>query len=109
MRGRSITETVLWHAHEAGATDLHGNPVDSWSAGSSVGIWRFSPGGTSEPLRPGQDRVITEPTIYLPPASIGAHDRVTVRGRLYEVAGDPADWVDGSFQGWVIELRKVDG
>ena len=109
MRDRTITETILWHARVDGPDDSHGNPTATWADPAELGIWRFAPGGSSEPRIPGQDRVITEPTIYLPSNNIGPDDEVTVRSRRYAVEGGPADWVNGSFTGFVIGLRRVDG
>ena len=107
---RAISETVDLFPFVAGsANDAHGNPVPSFAASVEVGIWRFDPGGTSEPRLPGQDRVITEPTIYLPVAGIGANDHVSVRGKRYEVVGNPADWRNGDFAGLVVGLRLVEG
>ena len=106
---RTVTETVDHYAFTTGDDDTHGNPSESFADPVSVDIWRFAPGGTSEPLLPGQQRVITQPTIYLPTADIGPHDEIEVRGTRYEVVGDPADWRNGDFAGLVIELRRVEG
>jgi len=106
---RTVTETVDHYVFTSGGDDAHGNPTESFAAAVSVDIWRFNPGGTSEPNLPGQARVITQPTIYLPPADIGPHDEIEVRGIRYEVVGTPADWINGDFAGLVIELRRVEG
>jgi hypothetical protein len=109
---REVTESVGWSKFAAGATDAHGNPTESWGAATSVDVIAFDPGGTAEPGKPGHDRVITEPTLYVsPPVVFGARDRVTVRGLLYEVVGDTREWrhPNGWTPGNVIELRRVEG
>lgn len=109
IRQRKITETVAWEKYNPGATDAHGNPVDGWSSPVSVGIWRFNPGGSQEPVTAGHTRVISDPEIYFPGPQFGAQDRVTVRGVLYEVDGEQPAWVDDDFTGCVARLRRVDG
>lgn len=109
---RAISETVLHAVYTPSPVDAHGNIVDGWAAGASVGIYGFDPGGSTEPLLPGQDRVVTTPTLYMPASvTFGARDRVTVRGLLYEVDGETAVWrsPSGSQRGNVATLRRVTG
>lgn len=108
----TITETVQHEAFQAGATDAHGNPVESWAPAVAVGIYAFDPGSTAEPREPGHDRVIVEPTLYMPsPVVLGARDRVTARGLLYEVEGGTREWRHPSLgpSGNVATLRRVEG
>lgn len=109
---RRISETVLWESFVSGAEDPQGNEVEAWLPAVPVGIYAFDPGSTSEPRRPGQDRVIVEPTVYMPRTAIfGPHDRVTVRGLLHEVDGVTREWrhPNGQVKGNVVTLRRVDG
>lgn len=108
---RRVSEDVLWSQFAAGAKDAHGNPSESWGAAVTVGVYAFDPGATSEP-REGQDRVIVEPTLYMPADVVfGARDRVTARGLLYEVEGVTRVWrhLNGRTPGNVITLRRVEG
>lgn len=110
--GRRESETVAHAAFLAGAEDAHGNPVEAWLPAVEVGVFAFDPGGSSESLIPGHDRVVTTPKLYAPPGVVfAAKDRVTARGLLYEVDGDTAVWRHprGFRPGNVIELRRVDG
>lgn len=113
MTMRHISEFVQHEVYIPGAEDAHGNEVDAWKPGVDLGIYAFNPGGTSEPIIPGHDRVISVPTIYVPSdAVVGAHDRVTVRGKRYEVDGDDRDWrnpYDSTMNGLSIELKAVTG
>lgn len=73
----------------------------------------FNPGTSSEPLETGRNAVLTRPEVYAPPgADVLAGDRLVVRGVVYEVDGDPADW-RSPFTGWrpglVIRLKVKDG
>jgi hypothetical protein len=109
---RVISEQVLWQPYEVGATDTHGNPVGSWRDPEIVGIYAFDPGSSSEPREPGGDRVVVEPTLYMPAdVVLGARDRVTARGDVYEVDGETRKWLhpDGSQRGNVVTLRRVEG
>lgn len=109
---RRVSEAVTRFPYAGFGEDSQGNEVELWGPGVSLGIYGFDPGGSSEPLRPGQDRVITEPTIYLPPGSpFGPHDKCEVRGKPYQVEGEPAQWVHPRRgpQGDVVKLRRVDG
>lgn len=73
----------------------------------------FNPGGSSEPLEAGRSAVITRPEVYAPAGSdILEGDRLVVRGEVYDVDGDVADW-RSPFTGWaaglVVSLVKVEG
>lgn len=107
---REITEYVLYEAPIDGPTDAHGNTTIAWEDPVEVGIFEFDPGSTSEP-REGQNRVIVEPTLYLPPeAVLAAAGRVTARGRLYQIEGETREWRRrGEPIGNVATLRRVDG
>lgn len=109
---RYTSETVQRATFAAGATDAHGNPAESWGAPVSVGVYAFDPGSDSEPREPGTDRVVVEPTLYMPATAVfGSRDRVTARGLLYEVEGATREWrhPDGTLKGNVVTLRRVEG
>lgn len=110
--GRRISETVQHQVYSPSASDGHGNPGDGWAAAVSVGIYGFDPGGSTEPLEPGHDRIITTPTLFAPKTGLfSGRDRVTVRGVLYEVDGDTAEWrhPNGPRPGNVVNLKVVTG
>lgn len=73
----------------------------------------FDPGTSTEPLERGRDAVLTQPTVYAPAGSdVLAGDRLVVRGRTWEVDGDPGDF-RSPFTGWhpgvAIALKAVSG
>ena len=113
MTMRYISEYVQHEVYNGSGTDAHGNEIETWATPVDLGIYAFNPGGTSEPLIPGHDRVITTPTIYVPSASIlSARDRVTVRSKPFEVDGDTSDFrnpYDASMNGNAINLKAVTG
>lgn len=86
-----------------------------WTTPDSLDIpgCAFDPGGSTEPLEQGRTAVITQPTVYAPfGADVRAGDRLVVRGRTWEVDGDPADY-RSPFTGWepgtTIKLKVVEG
>ena len=84
----------------------YGDPTETDLAGAL-----FAPGGTQEPVEAGRTAVITNPTLYFPGVwpDIVPTDQVRVRGDVYEVIGDPANWQLDGQGGLAVELRKVDG
>lgn len=110
---RYISEIVQHRKYNGTTTDSRGNEVESWADPVDLGIYAFNPGGTSEPFTPGHDRVVSTPSMYVPLGTVvGAHDKVTVRGKAYEVDGEVLDFRNpyGSLMdGLVIELKAVDG
>lgn len=109
---RAITETVLRLPFIPGPDDSHGNPTKTWGAPQSVGVYAHDPGSTSEPRRPGHDRVIVEPTVYGPfGMPFESQDLCIARGLVYEVEGEVRDWKhpNGPAKGSVVTLRRVDG
>lgn len=73
----------------------------------------FDPGTSSEPLEQARDAVLTKPTVYAPAdADVLATDRLVVRGRTWQVDGDPADYrspFDGWTPGLVVHLKAMEG
>lgn len=109
---RRVSEEVSHAPFVAGVEDSHGNPVDSWGTPADVGVYAFDPGSSSEPREAGRDRVIVEPTLFMPSTVVfGSRDRVTARGKVYEVEGETREWrhPDGTRKGNVVTLRRVDG
>ncbi len=112
---RHISETVQHQVFSAGGTNAHGNVAESWAAPVSLGVYAFNPGGTSEPVTDGHDRVITTPTLYVPTGAVVKHrDRITVAGEptRYEVDGDLRPFrnpYDSSMDGCVVNLKAVSG
>lgn len=104
------------------AEDDHGNPLDSWVDAPGVaipdcayapGFGKSGRGGTSEPVEDNRNVVFTTPQLFCPPGThITTKDRVVVRGLVFEVLGDPADWrhpMTGWGPGVVVDLERVTG
>ena len=111
---RRISETVKIARYNGTVQDSKGNDVESWGSPTDLGIYAFDPGGTSEPFTPGhQARVVTVPSILLPTGSvIGARDKITARGKTYEVDGDPLDYRNpygAEMDGLRVNLKGVIG
>ena len=110
---RYESEVVSWAKFNGSVEDSRGDLIDSWATATDLGIYAFNPGGTSEPPMPGFDRVVTTPTIYVPSDKILApRDRVTVRGKLFEVDGETSDFrnpYDSQMNGNSVNLKAVTG
>lgn len=110
---RRISETVQHQKYTGTGNDARGNEVETWGTAVDLGIYAFNPGGTSEPFTPGHDRVVSTPTIYVPSGTVvGAHDKITVRGKEYTVDGDMLDFRNpygSEMNGIAIGLKAVTG
>lgn len=100
-------------ARLVGVEDAHGNPIESFADPVTIEGCAFDPGGSVETVSPGREVVVTSPRVFLPAGTfITARSRVTVRGMLYQVEGDPAAW-RSPFTGWepgtVAVLGRTDG
>ena len=104
--GRSVS---LVRRSKSG-TDAYGNDV--FATTSTVVAGAFAPGGSTEQVQ-GQNVVITQPTLYLPPGTdVSAVDAIDIDGDRFEVDGTPTDWVN-PFTGWnpgvEVRLKRVTG
>lgn len=97
-------------------TDRYGATVRDWSlppTEATLTDCAFNPGQSSEPVQDARNSVITQPEVYAPSGSdILPGDRLVVRGKTYDVDGQPADW-RSPFTGWtpglVVALKIVEG
>jgi len=110
---RYVSETVQHEVFNGAVKNSRNNTIDSWAEPVPLGIYALNPGGSSEPVLPGYDRVVSTPTMYVPStAVVGARDRVLARGVTYEVDGDALDFrnpYDSSMNGLAIALKVVSG
>lgn len=97
-------------------TDEYGDPVTSRTSITRTGA--FAPAVGTESTT-GQDQVISQPQVLFTgqdaddvAAIITSTSEITVRGKTYQVDGDPEDW-RSPFTGWhaglVVPLRRVTG
>lgn len=81
------------------ADDGYGNQVRDWStpvripcAGCAVA--QGARDSVTEILTGDRNVIISDLVVFMPPgADVVATDRLEVRGRVYEVVGEPFDWV----------------
>ena len=88
--------------------DRYKNPVYS-EVETELPAARFAPRGRIPSPEPGREPVITEPTLYWRRQwpDVDSSDRLVVRGQIYEVVGEPADWRGKSAGGLVVLLREA--
>lgn len=94
-----------------------GEPTgQDWSSPDELDLGRgaFDPGASTEPTADGRNAVITTPAWLGPDvdADILAGDRLRVRGRVWEVLGDPLRYshpITGWRAGVRVNLKAVEG
>lgn len=97
-------------------TDPYSNETaEDWSAASEVAVEGVAvePRPSQEPVQDARNAVTSGYTLYMPAGtSIDARSRVTVRGAVFEVLGEPAVW-RSPFTGWepgvVVQVGRVEG
>lgn len=108
----SETVTIL---RGASATDRYRNPVVDWAnpTRTDVDALAVAPTSATEDIAAGRDATVTTFDLYLPATTdLRPTDRVEVRGAVYDVDGEPADWRhprSGRRPGLVATVRRVDG
>lgn len=104
-----LTDLVVRLRKEQTGEDRYGDPVYGDVESPLPGAL-FAPGGTSEPVGPGREPVVMEPTLYWRNQwpDVVASDRLRVRGRVFEVEGEPAEWRGKRVGGLVVTLRRVE-
>lgn len=109
-----MSESVVHLPYLGAGEDAHGNETEAWGEPVELeGVYGFDPGSSNEPRRPGQERVIVEPSLYGPfDMPFSPRDKAIVRGGTYEIEGVVRRWKhmrSGREAGGVVSLRKVDG
>lgn len=109
-----MSEVVHRIPYMGSAEDAYGNETEAWGEPVELqGVYGFDPGSSSEPRRPGQERVIAEPSLYGPfDMPFLPMDKAVVRGVTYEIEGVVRRWKhmhSGREAGGVVTLRVVTG
>lgn len=124
----TFTQPIVLVTRTVAARDGYGNDV--YGQAATVVTGAFAPGGSTEQVQ-GQDLIVTQPTVYLPPGTdVTALDAVVVDpvladdgtpttdesgallGEHYDVDGTPSSW-QSPFTSWnpgvEVRLRRVTG
>lgn len=97
------------------ADDGYGNQVPDWSNPTRTPYDGCAVGQGSRGSEVTDDRnaVVSDLVVFMPSgADVMATDRLEVRGRAYEVVGEPFDWVNpftGTAFGVVVYCNRVEG
>ena len=77
-------------------TDDYGNDVEDWSAPTETTVTTIAPlepRPQGETFQNDRNAVVSGWTLYLPAGTVvSPQNRVRVRGKVYPVQGEPADW-----------------
>lgn len=92
-----------------------GEPVEDWSAPTELDVVSLfvEPRPSQEPVQDARNAVTSGFTVGLPAGTdVTARDRLRVRGVVYRVLGEPADW-RSPFTGWapgiVVQVARTEG
>lgn len=96
-------------------TDPYSNTVEDWTTPTEVTLdgVAVEPRPSSEDNRDARNAVTSGFTLYCPAgAVVTAKNRVRVRGDVYAVDGEPAEWRN-PFTGWepgvVVQTKRMEG
>lgn len=98
-------ETVTVLAATA-AVDGYGDPTLDWTTPTRTDVLAIGvePRPSAEPVQDARNSVTSGWTVYLPAGTVvTARNRLEVRGLVYDVLGDPADW-RAAFSPWAPGL-----
>lgn len=96
--------------------DGYGNPVPDWASAvrtsyAGCAVAQGTRGG--ETLTGDRDTITSDLAVFMPSgADVVATDRLEIRGREYEVVGEPFDWVSpfsGTAFGTAVYCNRVEG
>lgn len=94
-----------------GRTQFGGDPLPD--AEADIADCLFDPGGPRGETMNRGNTVIAQPSLYAPVGTdVTATDRVRVRGKVYAVDGEPAEWlspIPGGPEGVHVALKHVAG
>ena len=95
--------------------DGYGNQVPDWSTATSTPYEGCAVGQGSRGGEVLADRnvVLSDLVVFMPPgADVVATDRLEIRGRAYEVVGEPFDWrspFSGTAFGTAVYCNRAEG
>lgn len=91
------TETVAVLTAGTKTDPYSGEATADWSTATEVNVTTLAPAEprpSQEPVQDARNAVTSGWTLYLPPGTaVTAQNRVRVRGKVYPVQGEPADWM----------------
>ena len=106
-------ETVQVLSAGASTDPYSGEPVADWSSPTEAPVEGVlcEPRPSGEPVQDARNAVTSGWTLYMPAgAVVTPQNRVRVRGVVYDVLGEPADWRLGPWRpGLVVQCERTAG
>jgi head-tail adaptor len=99
----------------AASIDGYGDPVTDWTTPTRTDVYArgVEPRPSGEPVQDARNAVTSGFTVYLPLGTdLTPADRLEVRGKAYDVLGEPAEWRNpwgGGFGGLVVQTERTEG
>lgn len=113
MLAYSSGEVVTRRRRQQTGADRYGNPVYELVDVVLGETAAFDPGGSREPVEVGRTPTVTTPKLYFTQwPDLVKTDLVVVRGEVFQIEGDPADWRNpwgSDVGGMVVELERAEG
>lgn len=110
-------EAILRLPRDPG-NDRYGDPLppgpdDAPETFEGCTVWPGNATSGMEPFVPGREPLVTDLVVSLPP---GAHvlstDKLRIRGKVYDVVGEPFDWINrrtGKSRGVIAYANRGEG
>ena len=87
-------ESVVLHHITPGGKDKYGDPIASTTTDQTITV-KVAPATSDEETDRGRDGIVNGWNLYAPVGTVTAFtDKVTVRGVMCRVQGEPAAWGD---------------
>jgi hypothetical protein len=107
VRGETVTRLRATAVEDPYADE---DTAEDWSTPAETALTTLVPAEprpSQEPVQDARNAITSGFTLYLPQGSdVTAHDRMRVRGVVYDVLGEPSVW---SGAGMVVQVGRTEG
>ena len=110
----AVADRTITRLRAPSVANRYGDPEPDWSAATALTVagCAVQPSGSTEFTDPTRTAVTTRWNLYAPPGTdLAAGDRVDVEGTVYEIDGEPFEWLapGGNLDHVAAVLARVQG